>query len=490
MTIEAFALEPTPERPANGPPRRVRQLPSPKGLPLLGNLFQLDPRRLHLVLEGWAREHGSLYAFWAGPKPTVVISDPLVSDQILRARPDDYRRIGTIETVFTELKMPGVFTAEGPAWRTQRRLLLQALSGRRISSFYPNLNRVLQRLQARWKKAAASGATLDVLDEFKRLTVDVTTLLAFGHDANTVEHDEDALREQLQVLFPTINRRLTAAVPYWRLFRLPADRRADRCIRELRARLEELIAATRLRLETQSEQPQAPTNLLEALLLETDEQGRPMSDELILGNALQVLLAGEDTTAATLAWAVHLMCEQPEAVARLREELDRVLGAHAFPTDPEMAGRLSQIDTIVHETMRLRSVTPLMLLQSNKDVVVNGVAIPGGTWIILLMRYPALEAAHFERPLDFLPRRWEGGSGQASDAADGSERACCPFGGGARICPGRTLAMLEMRAALATLYSSFDVERVGSADQVGERFAFIVEPVSLQVKLRPRARRI
>jgi cytochrome P450 len=488
MSTDASAFTPAPQSPTNGHSRRVEQLPGPKGLPLLGNLFQLDPRRLHLVLEGWAREHGSVYAFWAGPKPTVVIGDPRLSDQIMRARPDDFRRIDKIETVFAELNMPGVFTAEGAAWRPQRRLLMQALSARRTTAFYPMLSRVVQRLQQRWQQAAARGSTLDMLDEFKRLTVDVTTLLAFGHDANTVEHDEDALRDQLRVIFPAINRRLTAAVPYWRVLRMPADRRAERCIRDLRARLMDLIATTRQRLEADPARRQAPANLLEALLIEPDEQGRPLSDELILGNALQVLLAGEDTTAATLAWTVHLLCEHPEAVAALREELHRVLGANPFPTDAEMAGQLSQLDAIVHETLRIRSVTPLVLLESNKDVVVDGVAVPAGTWVVLLTRFPALEAAHFERPLEFLPERWRDRARDGSDAGEASQRASSPFGGGPRICPGRALALLEMRVALAMLYSGFDVERVGSADRVGERFAFIVEPVALQVKLRPRAR--
>jgi cytochrome P450 len=90
---------------------------------------------------------------------------------------------------------------------------------------------------------------------------------------------------------------------------------------------------------------------------------------------------------------------------------------------------------------------------------------------------------HFERPKEFLPERWQ------DRAGDANQRVSIPFGSGARVCPGRALAMLEMRAALAMLYASFEVERVGRAERVGERYMFIVEPVSLQVKLRPRERR-
>lgn len=486
MPTEAPSLSPNPEWPTSGEVRRLDQLPGPRGWPLLGNLFELDPQRLPFVLEGWAREHGSLYAFRAGPKTAAVVSDPALSDQVLRARPDDFRRISKIETVFAELNLLGVFSAEGASWRLQRRLLTQALSARRTTTFYPTLSRVIERLRQRWQKAAASGAVLDVLDEFKRLTVDVTTLLAFGHDVNTIEHEEDALHEQLQVVFPAISRRLTAKVPYWRVLPIPAERRAERRIRELRTRLQQLIVATRQRLDADPCRREAPANLLEALLTERDDEGQPFSDEMILGNALQVLVAGEDTTAATLAWAVHLLCEHPDAVATLRGELGRVLGAHPFPTDAEMAGGLSELDAILQETLRLRSVTPFLLLESNRDLVLHGLAIPCGTWVIILTRVAGVDAAHFEKPLEFLPQRWQGRSREATDV---SQRASIPFGGGARICPGRALAMLEMRAALAMLYSEFEVERVGSAERVAERFAFIVEPVGLEVKLRLRSPR-
>jgi cytochrome P450 len=483
MRAEVPVFTPGPQLPPDGRRQRLEQLPGPKGLPLLGNLLQLDGRRLHVVLESWANLYGPLYAFRAGPKRTVVVGDPALVDQVLRARPDDYRRIGRIETVLAELNLPGVFSAEGSAWRPQRRLLMQALSARRITAFYPTLNQVLRRLHRRWQRAAASGVRVDVLDEFKRLTVDVTSLLAFTHDVNTIEHDEDQLQHQLQVIFPAINRRLTAPFPYWRFFRMPADRRTERCIRELRSRLTELIAATRRRVEADPERRQAPANLLEALLTETDEEGRPFSDELILGNAMQTLVAGDDTTAATLAWAVHLLCEQPEAVAALREQVDRVLGDGALPDDVETANQLTRVDAIVHETLRLRSVSPLVFLEANTDVVMSGVAVPRGTWVVVLTRHAAMSSAFFERPQEFIPQRWHDRS------RDASQRVSIPFGSGARVCPGRALAMLEMRAALAMLYASFDVERVGAPERVGERYMFIVEPVALEVKLRPRARR-
>ncbi|HVZ33650.1 MAG TPA: cytochrome P450, partial [Polyangiaceae bacterium] len=81
--------------------------------------------------------------------------------------------------------------------------------------------------------------------------------------------------------------------------------------------------------------------------------------------------------------------------------------------------------------------------------------------------------------LEFRPERW-------LPRASESLQASIPFGSGARVCPGRALALLEARVALAMLYRNFDVQRVGAATEVGERFAFILEPVGVRVKLRRR----
>jgi cytochrome P450 len=476
--LEDFVAPPSPH-----PTRDIRQLPGPKALPLLGNLLELDSRRLHRVLEGWAQTFGSLYVFRAGPKPTVVVSDPTLLDQVLRARPEHYRRIGQIERVFAELGMPGVFSAEGAAWRPQRRLTTAAVSAKASVVFYPKLHMLLERLRRRWQGVSGDGTPLDMLAEFKRLTVDATMLLSFGHDSNTIEHDRDVIREQLQLIFPALHRRMTAAFPYWRFVRSPADRRVDRAILELRKRLSALLEEARRRLEEDPSRTDR-ADVLSAMLVARDEAGQPFSEDVILGNAQQMLLAGEDTTAATLAWAVHELCERPDLVAWMREELDGVVGASGLVENAEATSKLVRTDAIVQETLRLRSTAPIIFLESAKDVSIDGVAVPRGTWVIALTRFAALKAQHAARPGEFVPERWL----DAAAVSQSGSRVDLPFGSGARVCPGRALALMEMRAALATLFSNFDVERVGSPERVAERFAFIVEPVGLEVRLRSRAR--
>jgi cytochrome P450/nitrite reductase/ring-hydroxylating ferredoxin subunit len=461
----------------------IDQLPGPKGLPVLGNVLQIDLRRFHHAMERWAAEYGPLYRYHMGPRPIIVSADPSINEQVLRARPDTFRRANSVEPIFREMGVAGVFSAEGAAWRAQRRLAMDALSHRNLRGFYPTLRLTTERMRARWERKADAGATLELTEELKRFTVDVTTTLAFGHDVNTIEQGDDVIQRKLELVFPAFSRRLFALLPTWRWIRMPSDRRLDRALAELRTWLAARIADARTRLEAEPERARHPENFLESMLTSRDADGQPFSDEIIFGNAMTMLLAGEDTTAYTLAWAVHHLCDTPGAAVRLRAEAEALHDASGVAAEIETANRLVYAGAAANEAMRLRPVAPVIFVAALRDVVIGDLAISAGTWLCLLSRPPAIDAANFSHPHEFRPERWLD-ERPASDAHDPS--AHIPFGSGPRICPGRTLALLEMKMVLAMLFSRFDVERVGDGAAVTEAFAFTMMPTGVRVRLRRR----
>lgn len=472
---------------AEAPPARlrtVRDLPGPRGLPFLGAPKAFDLGALHLTLEAWAAGYGPAYRVGVGPHRLVVLSDPRLIQQVLRERPGAFRRLGNVEPVFRELGMGGVFSAEGAEWRPLRRLAMEALSPAHLRRFYPTLRAVAERLRARWTAEAAAGREVDLEEDFKRFTVDVTTQLAFGADLRTLEQEGDVLQRRLEVVFPGLNRRLFAPVPLWRWVKLPVERRLEAAVRDVLALLGRLLAGARERLAAapRGGGGDGPETFLEAMVLARDEAGRPYSDADVLGNALQFLVAGEDTTALTLTWAAHELCDAPAAVEALQAEADAVLGAALAPPDIEAAGRLRMADGVAQETMRLRPVAPLLFAQANAGTVLGDLALPAGQRLCLLTRPPALDGAHFAEPRAFRPERWLHGGPGAHDPG-----AHMPFGSGPRLCPGRGLATLEMRVALATLVHGFTISRVGARRDVAERFAFTMGPRGLRVRLRLRA---
>ena len=479
IQADTSALDASTER--TGAKRTIRELPGPSSLPIIGSAHLLDPEALHLQLEAWARKYGTPYFYRFGSQRTVVFADMGAILPVLRARPETFRRAANLAPIFRELGVSGVFSAEGAAWRPQRRLSMEALSHRHLRGFYPTLAVVAERCRKRWSRAAEAGDVLDLPEELKRFTVDVTTQLVFGYDINTLEQEGDVIQRKLELLFPAFNRRLFSVVPWWRILRMPSDRRVDRAIAELREWISGLVKGARARSEAN---PGAtPANFLEAMLAARDEEGRPFDDDVIFGNAMTMLLAGEDTTAYSLAWAVHHLIESPSDVAALRAEIDDALGKAMVPQDIDAANKLAYAGAVSNEAMRLRPVAPMFFLEALVDTSVGDVEIPKGTTITLLIRPPALDASNFGAPDEFRPARWVDPS--ATDGAH-DPGAHQPFGSGPRICPGRNLALLEMKLVLAMLYRSFDVERVGSAADVKEVFSFTMMPKGLTVRMHFR----
>ena len=472
---------------ARGPGRIVAKrtlddLPGPKGLPFLGNIHQLDLANHHLILERWAAQYGPVYLFKRGAARVVALSRPKWCEQVLRQRPETFTRDSGIAPVFSEMGGDGVFSAEGDAWRPQRRLATLALAQRHFRGLYPKLQIVTTRLKKRWERLADAGAPLDIVDELKRFTLDITTLITFGHDVNSVEQGEDVIQRKLAFVFPAVNRRLFALFPTWRLVRLPRDRRLDRALAELRAWLGELVIAERARLAAEPSRAEKPSNFLEAMLSARDDEGRPFSDDVIFGNLMTMLVAGEDTTANTLGWAVHQLCDSPESVMELRREADEFLGTSDVAGDIETANKLAWAGAVANETMRLRPVGPILFLEAKVETVVGDLLVPKGTRIAVLTRPAASDPDHFVEPQAFRPGRWLGESAGTHDVS-----AYIPFGSGPRICPGRSLALIEMKLLLSMLYRNFNVERAGGADSVREKFAFAMLPAGLKVRLRRRS---
>lgn len=463
--------------------RRIEDLPGPPRLPLVGSTHLIEPEQFHLQLEGWSKKYGTPYRLALGPRTAIVLAEMADSMPVLRERPQTFRRLSVLAPIFEELGVNGLFSAEGPAWRVQRRLTMEALSHRHLRSFYPTLVTVAERLRNRWRKAAERGDVLDLVEEWKRFTVDVTTFLAFGYDIDTISTDGDVIQEKLGHVLPAISRRILAPLPFWRWIRLPRDRAVDRALAELQSWLAGLVTEARARLESDPARAATPTNFLEAMLVARDADGKPFDGETIFANAMTMLIAGEDTTAFTLAWCVHHLLDSPADVDRFRTELGRVLGEAHVPEQLETASRLEYADAIANESMRLRPVAPFIFLESITDTVVAGIEVPNGTVVIPLLRPPAVRAESFGDPEVFRPMRWLDEQARAGAHEPGAMQ---PFGSGPRICPGRTLALVEMRLALATLYQNFEVERVGDGRSVGEQFNFTVCPSELKVRLRQR----
>jgi len=463
--------------------RAIRDLPGPSPWPLIGNYHQIDARRLHRTMEGWSDRHGPYFRFRLGPRQILGVADPTAIATMLRDRPNGFRRTKLLEAIFEELGISGVFAANGDAWRAQRKVVMAAFDTGHLRSYFPFLVRVTERFHRRWLEFARQGTEFDLQADLMRYTVDVVAGLAFGVDINTTESQEETIQTHLNQIFPMLTRRLTAPFPYWRWLRLPADRRLDRHLAVVSRSVADLIAAARRRLEARPELRAAPENLLEALLV-AGESGTELSDRDVTSNVVTMLLAGEDTTANSLAWLIHLVHRRVPVLERLNQEACAVLGFCAFPDRLETVSALNYTAACIHETMRLKPVAPLLILQAIEATKIGDVCVPRDTIVAALMRHGALDERNFERASEFEPERWLARSGDGSVSTRG-ERISMPFGAGPRICPGRNLALLEMNMVAAMLFRNFTIAslRTPHGGPVEEWLDFTMAPSKLLVRL-------
>lgn len=468
--------------------RQFADLPGPRGIPVFGNALQIDTARLHLQLEQWCREYGPIYKLKLGRDKIVVIGDHELVAAALRDRPEGFSRTLILDEIATEMGLEqGVFTATGEAWRRQRRMVMAGFDPTHVKSYFPALQSVALRLEGRWRKAARLGLEIDLQADLMRYTVDTIAGLAFGAEVNTLESDGDVIQQHLDKIFPALIKRILAPIPTWRIVRMPADRRLERGVVEVKAAVAGFIEQARARLQANPALREHPRNLLEAMLVAADEPGSGIDDQQVAGNVLTMLLAGEDTTANTLAWMIHLLWRNPQALARATAEVREVTGDASAPTTEQLA-RLDYVEACAHETMRLKPVAPLIPLQALRDTHIGDIAIPTGMIVFNLMRRDSVSESHLPHAAAFEPERWlEGGSPQ--QMANSAKRLSMPFGAGPRMCPGRYLALLEMKMAMATLLSRFDIESVHTPDglEAQEKLSFTMTPVGLRMRLRERS---
>lgn len=466
--------------------RSIASLPGPAGLPVLGNVFQIKPSKLHRQLEQWAEQFGPFFKMRLGRHPTLVVGDHAVVAQILRERPEGFKRSNRMEEIGREMGLkPGVFGANGEDWKRQRRMVMASFDPAHVRDYSPSLQKTADRLGRRWQKAAHEGRAIEVQPELMRYTVDTIAGLAFGAEVNTLESDGDVIQQHLDKIFPALFKRIVSPVPTWRFFPSASDKQLVRSVNEVNAAVNRFVAEARARMQADPELRTRPRNLLEAMIAAADLPDSGISDEQVAGNVMTMLLAGEDTTANTVAWMIDLLWRNPQALARATAEVRGVVGDAGAELRFEQMDQLDYVEACAHETMRLKPVAPMIGLQALKDTEIGDVQVPRGAVVLALMRRDSVSDKHLPDAARFLPERWLDGTTVAGQP----KRISMPFGAGPRICPGRYLALLEMKMAIAMLLNRFDIQSVDTPDgkPADEWMSFTMAPVGLRMRLRDRA---
>ncbi|TXS14918.1 cytochrome P450 [Streptomyces sp. adm13(2018)] len=421
--------------------------PELTGLPLLGSMLDLKNDSLGTFLRA-RRDHGDVVRISAGPpglRATVYgVFSAEGAQQVLAGESANFRKDNAFYQEVRESFGNGLLTSQDEDYRRQRRLVQPLFTRRRVDGYAAAIAAEVTTLAEEWRQADAG--TVDVLQDMARLALRAVARILFGTDV-------DAAVEIVEKNFPDVGayvlRRGYSPVNVPRDWPTPGNRRAAAVHRALYEVCDRIIAERRSSGGAPGDGQDLLTLLVEA---ESAEDGSFDATEL-REQVLVFLLAGHETTATSLGFALHLLALHPEERKRAHEEVDRVLAGRA-PGAGDLDA-LPYVTRVLKEAMRLFPAAPVIGRRAVAATVVGGVAIPAGADVIVAPWVTHRHPDYWEDAERFDPDRFT----PEAEAAR-PRYAWFPFGGGPRACIGQHFSMLESVIALAMLLQRYDLEAV------------------------------
>lgn len=323
-------------------------------------------------------------------------------------------------------------------WRRQRRLIGPLFQPGRIAEYGAVFAGLAEQAGLGW----SDGEVGDVHRDMTELTLAVIARTVFDVDLDTdvMAH----IRRCIAANLSTARRRV---LPWGRLadrLPLPSTRRFNADRAEFDAVIDSMVARRHVA-------GAGGCDLLSRLLSARDEEtGKPMPDDLVRDEAVTMLLAGHETTANALTWALHLLSTDPQAQQRQGAELDEALGGR-LPAAADVR-LLPYTAAVLRESMRLYPPAWILARRLLTPRDVCGYRLPAGALLVFSPWVVHRDPAWWPEPDRFQPQRW------LTDADERPRYAYFPFGGGPRRCIGRTFAETEGILILATLCRRWWVE--------------------------------
>ncbi|UPV75520.1 cytochrome P450 [Halorussus limi] len=410
----------------------TRTPPGPRGLPFVGNTHQWarDPCDFR---ERCAEEYGRVVNFEIIGWDAYMLTDLADVKRVLEDT-DTFPKHDSSTDELREIVGDGLLTSEGDRWERQREAIRPAFFMSNIKNYADVMVSRTEDTVGRWR----DGGTVDLRDEMMRTTLEILVESMFGEDIDLAARGIYDAVEAMQEPMKPQNQPVTFLAPDWAP--VPFLRRANRARDHLDAQVYDIIDERR-RADTDRED-------LLAMLLDADAE---MGDDQIRDEMLTFLFAGHETSALTLTYVWDLLSRNPEAEARLREEVDAVVDER--PTVEDVF-EFEYAEAVVREAMRLYPPAHEIRREPAEEVTFGDYAVPEGSMLVLPTWVLHRDDRFWDDPEAFRPSRWLDG-----ESRDRPEYAFFPFGGGPRRCIGQQFAMTEAQLVLATMADEWTIER-------------------------------
>lgn len=383
-----------------------------------------------------------------------LCNDPALIDTVLKERPRDFPKSDRIREGLKPLLGNSVFITNGDTWERQRRIIDPAFEGGRLRDTFPAMWDAGVAAVARLQPLA-NGAPLEIEAQTSHAAADVIFRTLFsipiGHGVAGAVFAEFRAHQRAQPIF-----NIGALLPLPRWFPRFHSRRTKATARRIRALITGLTTerAAAIRAGT------APDDLATKIMTTRDPvSGQSFDTDEMVDQVAIFFLAGHETSASALAWALYLLALYPEWQDRLAAEAAEVIG----PEIPyfSIMSKLRVARAVFREAMRLYPPVPMLVREATRPETFRGRAIAPGAQIVISPWHLHRHERIWDNPDGFDPARFDTENGRA-----GLRCAYIPFSTGQRVCPGSSFAMAEGPLLLALLARAFRFEPVAGRDPV------------------------
>ncbi|HET8599805.1 MAG TPA: cytochrome P450 [Segeticoccus sp.] len=456
----------------------LEEIPGPRGVPFLGNVFDLDTASPFESLMRLADEYGPLFKLGTPAGMRLIVSGPELVAEVCDEARFDKKVGGGLANLRKGAAGSGLFTAEtqDPLWRRAHNILMAPFSMQAMRDYTPRMVDIAEQLADKWSRLNP-GEPVDVPDDMTRLTLDTIALCGFGYRFNSFYRETPHPFVEAMVRTLSESQARMRQLPIQTRLKIRAQRQLEEDQAFMNGLVDQLIAERRAQGDAGD-----TSDLLGRMLTGLDKQsGERLPDENIRAQCITFLIAGHETTSGLLSFALYFLLKNPAVLERARAEVDQVLGGTARPTFDQVQ-RLRYVRQVLDEALRLWPTAPGFSRYPYEDTLIGGrYAIPAHTPITVLT--PTLHRATSvwgEDAKEFNPDHTT-----AERLAALPPHAYKPFGTGQRACIGRQFALQEATLVLGMLLQRF--EFVDYLDyQLHTKTTLTVKPEDFSIQVLPR----
>ena len=393
------------------------------------------------VLSAYTARYGETFRFYLGGlKEAMVTTDPVVMQHVLKTNAENYQKSEIQVKRMGHFLGKGLLTTHGEPWRTQRRLIQKGFDRKQLDALSAIMQDSLDDSLRDFDRDVQDGP-VDIYPHLMKITFAMVARSLFGArlkdaDIDLVSHTICTVQEFIvrQTLQPYLN-------PW---FAVSGELRRHE---EMRTRADGVLLEY---IRARRGQPPG-SDLLQTLMDARYSDGEGMSDELVLSESMQLLVAGHETSSNALSWLLYLLSSRPDCLHQVRQEFDSVLGDR--PLSHGDVPKFPFATQVIQEGLRLYPPFWMVDRMAIADDRVGELDIPQGSTVIVFVYGAHHASRYWESPETFDPERF-----LKEKDKQRTPFTYLPFGAGPRVCIGNQYAMLQILMILSALLRKYDLQ--------------------------------